>query len=92
MTIDDRNQSDRTRCFAALALGALGDQANSADDVFAKDGRPIIRGLWMRLDRVETDDDTAVSLLVALSLQNPRGVPSAVRDGLKKLAVTTVIL
>lgn len=85
---DDRKQALRTRCFAAFALGLLGDQATDPDDAFAKDGRLAIRGLWMRLEKPETDDDTAVALLVSLSLQNPRGVPSAVRDGLKRLAAT----
>ncbi len=85
-TIDDRRQARRTRCFAALALGLLGDQATDPGDVFAKDGRLVIRGLWLRLERPDTDDDMAVSMLVGLSLQNPRGVPSAVRDGLRRLA------
>ncbi len=84
--IDDRRQPRRTCAFAALALGLLGDQATDDADVFAKDGRLAIRGLWLRLERPDTDDDTAVALLVALSLQNPRGVPSAVRDGLGRLA------
>ncbi len=86
--LDDRNQSRRTRGFAALAIGILGDQANDRNDVFATDGRMVIRGLWLRLERPDMDDDTAVAFLVALSLQNPRGVPSAVRTGLKRLAVS----
>lgn len=84
--LDDRRQARRTRCFAALALGLLGDQATDEGDVFAKDGRLAIRGLWLRLERPDTDDELAVSMLVGLSLQNPRGVPSAVRDGLRRLA------
>jgi len=85
-TLDDRLASHRLRCNAALALGLLGDQGVTVDDAFAKDGRLAIRGLWMRLERPDTDDDTAVALLVALSLQNPAGVPRAVIDGLRRLA------
>ncbi len=85
-TIDDRSESHRLRCNAAFAIGLLGDQGVTVDDAFAKDGRLAIRGLWMRLERPDTDDDTAVALLVALSLQNPAGVPRAVIDGLRRLA------
>lgn len=84
----DRRQPTRTRCFAALSIGLLGDQPVREDDVFAKDGRLAIRGLWLRLDDPATDDETAVSLLVALSLQNPAGVPAAVREGLRRLVVS----
>lgn len=87
-TIDDRTQRTRTRCFAALALGLLGDQQVTEDDAFAKDGRLAIRGIWTRLDQPGTDDEIAVALLVALSLQDPAGVPTAVRVGLRRLAVS----
>ncbi len=86
--VDDRRQAKRTRCFAALALGLLGDQAVNEHDAFAKDGRLAIRGLWLRIDHPATDDETAVALLVGLSLQNPSGVPAAVRAGLSRLATT----
>ncbi len=86
--IDDQRPSSRSRCFAGLALGMLGDQAVAEDDSFAKDGRLAVRGLWMRLEAPSTDDETAVALLVGLSLQRPAGVPGAVHEGLRRLAVS----
>lgn len=86
--LDRRGPSKRPQCFAAFALGLLGDQAVDEADAFAKDGRLVTRGLWLRIDKPSTDDETAVALLVALSLQQPAGVPAAVRAGLSRLAIT----
>jgi len=86
--IDDDGVHVRCRCFAALALGLLGDQPGADDDAFARDGRLVVRGLWSRLLEDRAGQETTVALLVALSLQPPAGVPGAVRDGLRALATT----
>ena len=86
--LDETRPSSRSRAYAALALGLLGDQAVAEDDSFAKDGRLAVRGLWMRLEDPATDDETAVAILVGLSLQKPAGVPGAVHEGLRRLAVS----
>ena len=86
--IDDDGVAVRCRCFAAFALGLLGDQDAAGDDAFAKDGRLVVRGLWSRLLEPRTAQETTVALLVALSLQPRAGVPGAVRDGLRALATT----
>lgn len=86
--LDEARPSSRSRSYAALALGLLGDQAVAEGDSFAKDGRLAVRGLWMRLEDPATDDETAVAILVGLSLQRPAGVPGAVHEGLRRLAVS----
>ena len=87
-SIDDDGIHVRCRCFAALALGLLGDQPGTEDDAFARDGRLVVRGLWSRLLDARAGQETTVALLVALSLQPPAGVPSAVRDGLRALVTS----
>ncbi len=77
----------RTRCFAAIALGLLGDQASDDSDPFARGGRETVRGLWTRLREKSAGDEVPVALLVALSRQRPDAVPSGVLEGLRSLAV-----
>ncbi len=89
--IDDDRVPVRTRCFAALSLGLLADQPTAPGDAFAKDGKLVVRGLWTRLQEDRAGDETAVALLVALSMQGRQGVPEAVLAGLRGLVVTGLL-
>ena len=86
--MDGASVPGRTRCFAALAIGILGDQPVEAGDAFARDGRMTSRELWLRLEAEHAADDVPVSLLVALSLQPRAGIPEAVLDGLRGLCAS----
>ena len=86
--IDDDHVPVRARCYAALALGLLADQPTTPGDAFAKDGKLVVRGLWMRLQEDRAGDETSVALLVALSMQCRQGVPEAVLTGLRGLVST----
>jgi HEAT repeat protein len=85
--LDDDALHVRARCFAAFALGLLGDQP-SGDDEYSGDGRQTVRGLWTRLGARFAGDDVPVALLTALSLQPPRGIPDAVKADLRSLCVS----
>jgi hypothetical protein len=85
--VDDDALHVRARCFAAFALGLLGDQP-SGDDEYSCDGRQTVRGLWTRLAGRYSGDDVPVALLTALSLQPPRGIPDAVKADLRALCVS----
>jgi len=86
--IDDDRVPVRTRCFAALSLGLLADQPTAPGDAFAKDGKLVVRGLWSPLLEDRAGDETAVAMLVALSMQCRQGVPEAVLSGLRGLVAT----
>jgi HEAT repeat protein len=85
--LDDDSIHVRGRCYAAFALGLLGDQP-SGDDEYSCDGRQTVRGIWTRLSGRFPGDDIPVALLTALSLQPPRGIPDAVKADLRALCVS----
>jgi len=89
--IDDDRIPVRTRCFAALSLGLLAGQPTAPGDAFAKDGKLVVRGLWTRIQEDRAGDETAVALLVALSMQCRQGVPEAVLTGLRGLVATGLL-
>jgi hypothetical protein len=84
---DDDGIHVRGRCFAAFALGLLGDQP-SGDDEYSCDGRQTVRGLWTRLSGRFAGEELPVALLTGLSLQPPRGIPEAVKTELRSLCVS----
>lgn len=84
---DDEGLHVRARCFAAFALGLLGDQP-SGDDAWSADARQVVRGLWLRLQEDSAGEDLPVAMLVALSLQPSKGVPDSVREDLRALCVS----
>ncbi len=86
--LDDDELPTRTRAFAGLALGFLGDQATDESNPFARGGREVVRGLWMRLLEKSAAAEVPVALVVALSLQPNGAVPSGVLAGLRALALT----
>lgn len=73
----------RTRAFAVLAVGLLGDQAFGSP--YTKDGRLVIRTLWQRLGQAHAQRDVPIALLTALGLQPAAGVPDGVREGLRRI-------
>ncbi len=77
----------RTRQFAALSIGLLGDQPFSQDPR-SKDGRLMSQLLWQRLTVVpHKRRDLPIALLSALGLQPPEGVPTGIRDELRALVL-----
>jgi hypothetical protein len=83
---DDDELHARARCFAALAVGLLGDQPHGVAD---RAGASVVRGLWLRLEEKHPGgEDLPVALLLGLALQPREAVPTAVLDGLKGLALT----
>jgi HEAT repeat protein len=84
--VDDDALPTRTRCFAALGVGLLGDQGASGSDAMSRSGAEVVRALWRRLEEKHAGEELPVALLVALSLQPPEAVPSGVLEGLKGLA------
>lgn len=84
-TADDSHASTRTRAFAVLAVGLLGDQPFGTP--YTRDGRLAVRGLWQRLGCRYAQLDVPVALLTALGMQPPRGVPDGVREGLRRIAI-----
>ncbi len=83
--IDDRQVPVRTRAFAVLSLGMLGDQPYATP--YSKDGRLVVRALWQRLGRPYARRDVPMAILTALGQQPPAGVPDAVHEGLRRMVV-----
>jgi len=84
--IDDPSLSAKARAFCALSLGLLGDQPFASDSM-AKDGRLVVRALWMRLGRPHARRDVPIALFTAMGLQPPAGVPDGVRESLRRLVI-----
>ncbi|MDJ0974751.1 MAG: hypothetical protein QNJ98_09860 [Planctomycetota bacterium] len=83
--VDDVRAPVRTRAFAAMSIGMLGDQPFGSR--FAKDGRVVTRELWSRLQQNHAGHDLPVALLTALGMQPPAGVPDAIRKDLQSVAL-----
>jgi len=81
--LDDKDAPDRTRAFAALAVGLLGDQPFG--DAFTREGRVITRALWERALRKRSNGEIPVALLTALGMQPPGGVAAEVKEGLRRI-------
>jgi len=88
--IDGKYAEEQTRCFAALALGLLGNQPFS--EPYAKDGRLVIRAIWTRLENTEGHQDLAIAYLTALGMQPAAGFPDAVREGLRQMVAGRHVL
>jgi len=74
----------RTRAFAMLALGLLGDQPFQADPL-SKDGRLLSKLLWERLGVPYPDRELHIALLAALGRQPRAGVPDGVLSTLRQV-------
>jgi HEAT repeat protein len=85
---DDASLPSRTRAFAALSLGLLGDQRSAKASVLDRDGRWVVRELWLRVRESHASEELPAALLVALSLQDPRACPSGLLEGLRGLAAS----
>ncbi len=83
---DDKDCPTRVRCFALYALGLLADQGYG-DEGMEKDGRLVSRALWIRLAERYPDRDLTVALLVALGMQPSEGIPSGMREQLRRLVL-----
>ncbi len=76
----------RTRAFAMLAIGLLGDQPFQQDAV-SKDGRLICKIIWQRLGVAYKDRQLHIASLAALSLQPRAGIPDGVVKGLRSIVL-----
>lgn len=86
--LDDGKTPVRTRCFATLSVGLLGDQDTNPAEALGRDGKLVVRELWLRLATEARGEDVPVALLVALSMQPREGVPSTVMDSLRACSRT----
>lgn len=82
--VDDGDAPDRTRAFAAFALGLLGDQPFGSP--FTKEGRVVTRALWERLSRKHSSREIPVALLTSLGMQPAEGTSLEVKEGLRYIA------
>ena len=82
---DDTKIPWRTRTFALLALGLLGDQPFG--DGVHREGLILSRALWMRLTKVEPNTEEVVGLLTALGMQPKTGIPETVKEHLRQISV-----
>ncbi len=83
MLVDDKKAPDRTRAFAALSIGMLGDQPFG--NAFTKDGRMITRSLWARAQIKHSSNDVPVALLTSLGMQPRAGISAEVKQGLQRI-------
>lgn len=83
--LDDDAAPMRVRCFAAFALGLLGDQAFHEQEALG--AAAWIRVLWSRLAAPRTSAELPVAVLVALSRQPAASVLEPVREGLRSIVV-----
>ncbi len=81
--VDAKDAPDRTRAFAALAIGLLGDQPFGS--AFTKDGRVITRGLWDRALARYSSSELPVALLTAVGMQPRGGTGATIREGLQRI-------
>ncbi len=82
--VDDDKAPVRTRAFAALAIGFLGDQPHGS--AFSKDGRVITRDLWTRLQKKYKSREVPVALLTAIGMQPAVGTSDEIKKGLQGIA------
>ena len=81
---DDEGTPWRTRAFAVLAVGLLGDQPFGSG--ITRDGLMVSRALWTRLGGDSSNRELTVALLDALGHQPLAGIPEAVRDDVRGIA------
>jgi HEAT repeat protein len=87
---EDDKYRDRTRGFAAMGLGLLGDQPQGSGE-FASDGMAAARAttnrLWELLKGSYSNQDLYVSLLMAIGLQPQASVTDEMRGALAECAL-----
>ncbi|MGE0192250.1 MAG: HEAT repeat domain-containing protein [Planctomycetota bacterium] len=79
--VDTDHRRWRTRAFAALALGLLGDQPGGGPPGY--EGARTARALWARLETRPTHPELDAALIMALGMQPAAGVPVRASEGLK---------
>ena len=96
---DDESLATRTRCFAALSIGLLGDQPTTRATLpttggggilyapEATTGAPTSERLWELIHRKYSNEDLLVCSMVALSLQDPRTIKLDWLDELSNTAL-----
>jgi len=85
---NDEDYATRTRCFAAFAVGLLGDQPTGSGD-YAVDEQGAQHAttarLWDLLQQKYADDDLYAALFLALGLQPKSTIGNEIRDGLVEI-------
>lgn len=82
---DEADAPTRTRAFAVLAVGLLGDQPFGAS--FSAHGRLVVHELGRRLAAPHADAEITVALLTALGLQPLAGVPESLQADLRRIVL-----
>ena len=74
----------RTRAFAALSLGLLGDQPHGSS--FTRHGRMVSQALWQTAQQKSCGRELTVAVLTALGMQPQAGVSEEVKTSLLRIA------
>ena len=96
---EDDSLATRSRCFAILSVGLLGDQPTNRSGIpttggggvlyapEAATGLPTSDRIWDLIHRKYANDDLLVCALVALSLQDPRTIKQEWMEDLSSIAL-----